>query len=105
MGYVVKYYAYNGTLVFTVADCQVRFQLMPQARTWEDAAASCKSTSGRLAILDNLELQAAFGRQLVAPVGEPIWVGRYLAYTGIMAIHGTAAITHLTMCLIRALYY
>ncbi|KAH3826155.1 hypothetical protein DPMN_128051 [Dreissena polymorpha] len=68
--------------------CQVQFRLSRDKLAWPDAATACAGVDGRLAILDNLELQTLFNTQMTSAVGEPVWVGRYVAYSSIVSVDG-----------------
>ena len=56
--------------------------------SWTDSASSCKGVRGSLAILDNVQLQQMFDRDVQPNVGEKIWVGRYVGYTKLVTIDG-----------------
>ncbi|KAL4229139.1 hypothetical protein ACF0H5_012177 [Mactra antiquata] len=56
--------------------------------TWSESETSCKTKQGKLAVLDNIELQRMFDRDVKSNQGEGIWVGRYVGYTPIVTTEG-----------------
>lgn len=72
----------------SVVRADIQFMLSQNKGTWQEASGSCKSIRGSLAILDNLQLQTMFNRDIQPPVGEKVWVGRYLAYTHVVTTDG-----------------
>ncbi|XP_045209563.2 uncharacterized protein LOC123561330 [Mercenaria mercenaria] len=75
-------------LFFIGVHGDIEFVLSRNKGTWEKASSSCKSIRGNLAILDNLELQRAFDRDVTSAPGERVWVGRYVGYSQTVTING-----------------
>ncbi|XP_060563158.1 uncharacterized protein LOC132722654 [Ruditapes philippinarum] len=75
-------------LFFVGSYADISFVLSRNEGTWQQASTSCKSIRGSLAILDNVQLQQAFDRDIQPAPGESVWVGRYIGYSQTVTIDG-----------------